>query len=242
MLQWHGNKREAFWNDRSLANIANMSSWRKIIDVRELEADLLAESPSSTDADWVSDTSSDLIELGKRITGTIVENKREQSCTSPMITVLENNIPSPLTEFGMDTMEAVLGDISPRSDEEIVRIQWNPLTGVSCPPSTGRTPIMYRVLSRLPRVKGRMTRRQLWRRQWNSSGHPRKRSGGSWLSRRRIDGDKDVREVRQPIPDQQGIDTWKTGCLTEGKRRRPESTWIAFSPRAKWLLNNSMRL
>ena len=43
--------------------LPNMSELVKIINVRELEADLLAESPLSEEVDWASDTSSDSPEL-----------------------------------------------------------------------------------------------------------------------------------------------------------------------------------
>ncbi len=99
-----------------------MSDLVKVINVRQLEADLMAESPLSEDVDWVSDTSPDSLEM-------------------------EGGAPSPLPELDMSTVEAVLQDLSPTPDVvdpdevETVRIQWNPLTRVSCPPSADRTSV-----------------------------------------------------------------------------------------------------
>ncbi len=88
-----------------------MSNLVKVINVRQLEADLLDESPPSEDDDRESEASSDLPELDTR------------------------------------TVEAMLRDLSPtpevddQDEEEIVRIQWNPLVRVNCPPMTDRTPV-----------------------------------------------------------------------------------------------------
>ena len=50
-----------------------MSELVKIINVRELEAELLAESPLNEDVDWASDTSSDLPELEREAARTVLE-------------------------------------------------------------------------------------------------------------------------------------------------------------------------
>ncbi len=94
-----------------------MSDLVKVINVRQLEADLLAESPLSEDVDWVSDTSPEM----------------------------EGGAPSSLPELDLSTVEAVLQDLSPTlevvdpDEVETIRIQWNPLSKVSCPPSADRT-------------------------------------------------------------------------------------------------------
>ena len=98
-----------------------MSSLTKIINVRQLEADLLADSPLSEDVDWASDDSSNPPELEE----------------------VENDSPSALPKLEMSTEEAVLGDLSPTpNEEETVRIRWNPLSGVSCPQNADPVPIL----------------------------------------------------------------------------------------------------
>ena len=90
------------------------------MNVRQLEAELLEESPPSEDVDGASEDSSDLPEM-------------------------EGRAPSPLPELDTSTVEAVLRDLSPTPDVEnpdeveTIRIQWNPLTRVSCLPSADRT-------------------------------------------------------------------------------------------------------
>ena len=96
-----------------------MSDLVEVINGRQLEADLMAESPLSEDVEWASETSSDLPET-------------------------EDGVPSSLPELDTDTVEAVLQDLPPAPDvvdpeeEETVRIQWNPLSRVNCLPSTDR--------------------------------------------------------------------------------------------------------
>ena len=82
-----------------------MSDLVKVINVCQLEADLLAESPLSEDVDWASDTSSDLPELGGEAVRAVLEELSLEIETPQETTPDPSTVPIRASEVRVERMK-----------------------------------------------------------------------------------------------------------------------------------------